>query len=193
MTMALQDIVYNLESWGLTDVLLPFLLVFVIVFAVLQKSQVLGKDRKNFNVVVALVMALGVIIPHVTGRYPPGKDVVEIINVALPNISIVLVAVIMLLIILGVFASELTFAGTTLSEWGGVFAIFVVVYVFGSAAEWWSLPAWANFLRDPETQTLLIVILVFAIIIWFITKEDDKDKKGIGEHLKSIGDVLGKK
>ena len=99
----------------------------------------------------------------------------------------------MLLLIIGVFANELSFAGTSLSGWVVVFAFFVVVFVFGSAAQWWNMPYWLYFLRDPETQTLLIVILVFAIIIWFITKDDEKKGKGIGEHIKGIGDVLGKK
>ena len=47
-----------LESYGFTDALLPFLLIFTIVFAVLQKTNILGKDKKNFNVILALVLAL---------------------------------------------------------------------------------------------------------------------------------------
>jgi len=72
-------------------------LVFTIVFATLQKTKILGEDenkkpRKNFNAVIALVMGLAVVIPHVIGSYPPDGDVVNIINNALPNVSVVLVA-----------------------------------------------------------------------------------------------------
>src|SRR3989344_1351569 len=38
------------------DVLLPFLLVFTIVFAILEKTNILGEDKKNFNVIIALVI-----------------------------------------------------------------------------------------------------------------------------------------
>lgn len=168
-----------LEGWGLTDVLLPFILIFTIVFAVLQKSKILGKDkednpRKNFNVIISLVMALGVIIPHVTGGYPGNRDPVTIINTALPNISVIVVAIIMLLLLVGVFGKELDIAKSGLGGIVVIASIAIVLFVFGSAADWWHLPGWLGFIRNSETQFAIITILIFAIIIWFITKDDSK-------------------
>ena len=68
MKMALQDFIMLLDAWGVTDVLIPFILVFTIVFAVLQKTKILGDGKKNYNVMIALVMALAVVIPHIFGR-----------------------------------------------------------------------------------------------------------------------------
>ena len=78
----LMDFFQSLERWGLTDIMLPFLLVFVLVFAVLEKTAVLGADKKNFNVIVALVLALATIIPHATSTYPcePGELNLRMIN-----------------------------------------------------------------------------------------------------------------
>lgn len=42
----------------LTNVILPFLLVFVVLFAILEKVEILGKEKKNTNIIVALVIAL---------------------------------------------------------------------------------------------------------------------------------------
>jgi len=42
----------------LTNVILPFLLVFVVIFAILEKVKILGEDKRNANVVVALVVSL---------------------------------------------------------------------------------------------------------------------------------------
>ena len=70
----LADFFESLEAWGLTDVMLPFLLVFTLVFAVLEKTKVLGMEKKNLNVVVSLVMALSTIIPHITSSYPLDYD-----------------------------------------------------------------------------------------------------------------------
>lgn len=170
----------QLYDIGVADVILPFILIFTIVFAVLQKTKILGveetnnnKPRKNFNAVIALVMALAVIIPHIIGAYPsPESDIVNIINTALPNISIILVAVIMLLLIIGVFGGGVDIAGSSLASWAVLFAIASTVFVFGSAARWWDLPVYMNFMLDSSTQALVVVILVFAILIWFITKED---------------------
>ena len=54
-------VIQTLENQGLTDVLLPFLLIFTIVFAVFQKTEILGKGKKNFNGVIALVIALATV------------------------------------------------------------------------------------------------------------------------------------
>jgi len=51
------------------------ILIFTIIYAALYKSKILGEDRKNFNVIIALVVALSVIIPHVLGTYPAGYDI----------------------------------------------------------------------------------------------------------------------
>lgn len=98
-----ENVIYYLESMGLTDVILPFVLVFTIVFAVLQKAKIFGDQSKKYNVIFALVVGLLVVIPHVTGRYPPGADVVDIINQAIPSVSVLVIAIIMFLVLVGIF------------------------------------------------------------------------------------------
>ncbi len=45
--MALEDVIRPLVDLGLVDVILPFLLVFVIVYATLQRTEVLGTGKKR--------------------------------------------------------------------------------------------------------------------------------------------------
>ena len=59
---------FTLDNWGVSDVLLPFLLVFTIVYAVLAKTKILG-EAKNLNIVLAIVLGLVFVIPHVTGGF----------------------------------------------------------------------------------------------------------------------------
>ena len=187
----------QLADMGVLEVLLPFILVFTIVFAVLQKTKILGdengKPRKNFNAVIALVMGLAVVIPHVIGSYPsPESDIVLIINNALPNVSIVLVAVIMMLLIMGVFGGEVNIAGSSLAGWAVLFAIVATLVIFANAANWFVLPGWLDFLNNSETQALVVVILVFALIIWFITKEDKPKDSKEPSFMESLGKALSK-
>ncbi|MBN2459312.1 hypothetical protein JXB28_03420 [Candidatus Woesearchaeota archaeon] len=186
-----------LDMWGVTDVLLPFILVFTIVFATLQKTKILGDGKKNYNVMVALVMGLAVVIPHIVGRYPFNFDPVNVINASLPQVSIILVAIIMLLLIIGIFGNEIDIAGTSLAGWVVLLAIIAVLLIFGSAVGWFPLPIYLNFLLDPELQALIVMILVFGIIIWFITKDDtqkeQKGEKGLGHFLEEMGKGLKKK
>jgi len=191
--MMFENFIVMLDQWGVTDVLLPFILVFTIVFATLQKTKILGDGKKNYNVVVALVMGLAVVIPHVVGRYPFNFDPVNVINTALPQVSIIIVAIIMLLLIIGVFGNEIDFAGTPLSGWIVILAFIAVVLIFGSAVGWFTMPLWLIFLQDPELQALIVMILVFGIIIWFITKEDKKDKddlRGLHKFTEGLGKVM---
>src|SRR3989338_5691514 len=53
------------QAYGVMDFLLPFILVFTIIFAVTAKLA-LFKDQKQFRVVIALVLALLFVVPHVT-------------------------------------------------------------------------------------------------------------------------------
>lgn len=173
--MALEDVILNLESWGVVDVLLPFLLVFTIIFAILQKSKILGQDRKNMNIIIAVVMGLLVVIPHITGSYPAGADVVDIMNAALPNISLVLVAIVALLLLLGIFGAELSGKVS-----GGIVAaaIIGVLYIFGAAAGWWGDWDWVVGVFGEDAIAVAIIIVVFAAIIWYITKEEGSEVPG---------------
>lgn len=176
--LQLEGFVETLERWGLTDVLLPFLLIFVIVYAVLQKTKILGETKKNLNVVVAVIVGLLVVIPHVTGRFPANADPVEIINEALPQISIVLVAIIFLLLMIGVFGQDYVFLGVTMPGWITLASLIIIVLIFGGAAGWWDSgfgTTLENFFGT-EGVAIFIMLLVFGIIIAWITS-DSKERE----------------
>ena len=151
---------------------LPFLLIFVMVFAVLQKTKIIGEGRRQFNTIVALALSLMVILPHLTGSYPPGKDVVEIMNTALPQVSLLIIVILSALLLVGVFAPGIMFGGTSAGVFLGLVSIAAVIYIFGNAAGFWQAGGWLSFLGDPDTQAVIVIITVFALIIWFITRED---------------------
>lgn len=188
--MDFQSMIFTLERYGVSDVLLPFILIFTIVFAVMQKTKLLGDGRKNYNVIVALVMALAVVIPHVLGKYPSGSDVVVIMNNALPNVSIILVAILMVMIIMGLFGANIKLAGTTMGGWFMIIAILLIFAIFGNAAGWFNAGWLDRLIPDQDTRNLIVIILVFGIIIAFITKDDAESKKA--GFFQNIGDQFSK-
>ena len=192
MVQTFPEMIQTLESYGLTDVLLPFLLIFTITYAVLFKSNIMGDSKKPFNKIMAFVMAMAVVIPHVVGSYPPGMDVVEIINMALPNVSLLMVAAIMALLMIGVFGKDVTVAGTGLAGWVVLLSFLAVGFIFAQSAGLFGarLPSWFPAI-DAETKSLLVIILVFGALIWFITKDEPdpgKKRKPINE---TINDMFG--
>jgi|TARA_B100000315_G_scaffold70143_1_gene63960 hypothetical protein len=47
-----------LQNWIFTKFALPFLLIFFIVFAILEKTKVFGEEKKQLNALVAFVIGL---------------------------------------------------------------------------------------------------------------------------------------
>lgn len=183
------NIARYLQDLGVIDFLLPFLLVFVIVFAVLQRTNIMGKDKKNFNIVIALILGLLFVVPHITNTYPLGYDPVLIVNQALPSISLVAIAAIMLLLLLGIFGGDFAKAAMPFIA---IAAIAFVVYIFGAALNWWRGPYDVFWWWTPQVTELLIVVLVFGLIVWFITREPGAKTPGV-ELIKGIGNLFEKK
>ena len=194
-SLQLQNFITTLDNWGLTDVMLPFLLIFVIFFAVLQKTKILGEGKKNLNVVVALIVGLLVVIPHVTHRFPPDSDPVNIINDSLPQVSLVLVAIIFLLILIGVFGQDMVLLGVAMPGWITFISLGIIIWIFGGSAGWWS-NGFDDFLErnfGSEAVAILIMLLVFGVIISWITSESKDEKMGLKRFGIDVDKIFGKK
>ncbi|RME53958.1 hypothetical protein D6783_00340 [Candidatus Woesearchaeota archaeon] len=208
--MIFQDFIYQLQYLGIQDVLLPFILIFTITFAILQKINIFGDGKKNIHVVIAIVIGLAFITPHVlwgTGTDPSYPylsngmlDLVVVMNAALPKVSILLVAIIMGMLMLGIFGREVSIAGTSLAGWAVILTIAFVAWAFASSAGFFGppgTPRFFGFYIDQELLTLLIIIAAFFLVIMYITKEDNNDPgKGLGKKLKDLmgefGNVINK-
>jgi len=186
-----ENLAGTLERIGFVDVLLPFLLIFTIIFAVLEKTKILGEGKRNMNVGISFIFALLVVVPHVTGNFPAGYDPVAIINAALPSISLLAVAVIALMILIGLFAHDRIMLGVTAPGWVGLFSIVALVFIFGSAAGWWNqgVLSWLDGIFGSDIVAIVIMLLVFGIIIAFVTGGGEHEKVGA---LNRIGIDWGK-
>ena len=188
----LEEFFRRLESWGLTDVMLPFLLIFTILYAVLQKTKILGENKRNLNLVFSLVLGLLFVIPHVTNSYPGGWDPVDIMNKALPAVSLTVVAVIMLLVLIGLFGHDVVFLGAALPGWIAFFSFMTILFIFGSAAGWWAtgVNGWLADFFGEDAIAIIIMLLVFGIIIAFIT--GDSGEAEARTSMKRMGVDFGK-
>ncbi len=177
------DFIQLLVGLGLADVLLPFILIFTIVFAVLEKSKIIGEGKKNINVMIALVIALLVIIPHIMGTYQ-GYDVVNAINTAIPKVSFWIVLIIMGLLLTATFGAKME---TEKAGWVPWVAFGIVLLVFGNAAGWFHFEWLSNI--DPHVTALIIITAVFIGIIAFVSSGDES----AGDIAENIGKNLMKK
>ena len=124
MASPLQNAVEFFREFGLFDVVLPFLLVFTIMFDILEKTRVLGtendKPRANLNSMVSFIIALLVVATN---------KIVGIINKALPNVVLIVVMILSFLIMLGLFhkTGEFEFA----TKHAGFYKVLVAALFLG--------------------------------------------------------------
>lgn len=185
-----ENLVRVMQQWGFVSFLLPFLLIFIVVFAILQKTKILGDKNKRLNASFSLVFSLFVVIPSVLGWYPASMDPVRLLAEALPQISIILIAIVMLLLIIGIFGGDAVWGSSSLSGWVAILAAIVVLWVFGAAAGWWVEWSWFTIAFGEDAVAIVIMLLIFAIIIWYVTKDDSKEKAAFG--ISKIGDEVSK-
>jgi hypothetical protein len=138
-----------------------------------------------------------VVVPHVTGTYPAGKDVVEIMNHSIPNVSVVVIAIVMMLLLIGIFGVRVDLLGqdNMIKSFVPLIAMGIVFFIFGRSAGWFNagLPNWLGFLDDSDTVAVILVILVFVIIIGFITGDGGGGRRlgtGIKDVLNEFGKIL---
>jgi len=167
-----------LDTLGVQDVVLPFLLIFTVSYVVIRNIPMFNK--KSIAMTLSLAISLAVIFPHVTGGnysyYGFNADVVDIINNSMPYIGLALIVVFSMLILLSIFGIQFTEYANT--AYGGMLAItclLIVGYIFGSSAGWFntSMFYWLN----QDTQALIVMVAIFVLMIMFITSEDKGDDK----------------
>ncbi len=176
-----RNLIWDLDAMGFTDVVLPFILIFAVVYAVLKKVKITDKD--NINVIIALVIGLSFVGASVGNIYPGGMDPVSIMNQSLPTVGLILIGILMLLIVLQLFDAPLDTKGGL----GNIIVIasFVVILVIflssgGFMVPGATVPRWLWFIYNPAFHTILYAVIFFGLVVLAVTytgkKPEDKKK-----------------
>ena len=168
------------DQIGLYDVVLPFLLVFTLVYGVLEKSKILGTEgsgehkssRKNLNAMVAFITGFFVVA---------SAQLVELVNVFVSRIALVLVILIMLMLLIASFHKEQGPEGFELKPWQGWLSVVVLIAVILIFLDGVTLPdgrSWlyagwqyATTFWSSTFMGTLVLFLVVVGFIWLLTKE----------------------
>lgn len=165
----LYSLVSSLESTGVFQYLLPFLLVFTVIFAILEKTALFGTDgekntKTGINAVVGAILGLLVITQW---------QVVEKMNLFLPKMSLMVIIFVMILILIGIMGVDVAKGPR------GIFALLLgigaIVGIYWSLGSEFDLrmPNWV--LDNQGTITLVAIIL---LVMYVITKSKNKDPNG---------------
>jgi len=176
MATTFRNILEFFGEIGLYDVILPFLLVFTIVFAILEKTKVFGMEkidgkeytRKNLNAIAAFVIAFLVVA---------SAQLVEIITTVSSHMVVLLMLAVLFLLLVGSFFKE----GESVYLQGGwkVFFMLImfigIVLIFLNALGWldqfWGFVSQGGGGNAVGSIILLIILILF---IWLVVKEPSK-------------------
>ena len=172
------------EDIGIYDVILPFLLIFTIVFAILEKTKVFGTEeiegtkytKKNLNAMASFVISFMVVA---------SSQLVEIITEVSSHVVILLLVSIFFLILAGSFYKE----GDGVFLEGGWKMLFMVIMFLGivtiflnaihvaDGRTWWEY-FWDFMIENWQADAVASVILLLVVILlmYFITKSPGPTK-----------------
>ncbi len=169
MVSPLENFVQYLDKNGVYEVALPFILVFTLTFAVLERSHILGNEKRNLNMIISLVLAFFFI---------RNEYLVALINRFLPNVSLFMIVMLMTLLLFGIIF------GKAYSGLGGSFltigAILSVVFIIWSLSSDFvgrsgiDVPNWLTDISS-ETKSLIIVIGGMILLIWWASPKEKKE------------------
>lgn len=169
MAYTLYDLIGQWNSAGLFDIMLPFLLIFAVIFGILTASNILGKNR-GIHLVIALAIALLAIrIPLVSVFF----------SAIFPKLGIGLAIMLTVLILIGLFAYGQD--GSLGAGWkiglgiaGAVLAIIIVLMSFDNF-DWFGSFFWQQY-WGVIIGLVLLAILIIAIFVMAKPKEGSSGK-----------------
>lgn len=169
-----------LNRLGVYDVILPFLLVFTIVFAILEKTKVLGVDeiqgvkysKKSINAIVAFVISFLVVA---------STNLVRVINEAIANIVLLMIIIIMFLMLIGTMFGD---KEVTLENYPGWIKFFMIIIFIGIVVIFLQALGWLEVVLgflilyyDLDWVATLILLLIIIGFMWYVTREGKAPKK----------------
>jgi len=197
----IQSVLAMLNNWGLQDLWIPFILIFALIFAILQKVKIFKKDvpasgtppnviaahqigDKKINGILAFTISLILAAGHALRYYPPNVDPFNIIITFIPQSMIALVGLLLVLLLIGFVSptTNRTFMNNTLVLIFVVIAVLAVLTSIISGIYPAFVPDWIRF--NPLLQAVVVVIAVMALVIWYITRDDTPTGQGTRETIQ---------
>ncbi len=172
-----------LGDLGVYDVILPFVLVFTIIFAILEKTKILGVEKigdkevtkKNINSIVAVVVAFLVIA---------SAQLVGIISEVMANVVLLLILGVCFLLLVGVFFADKQFSLETFPGWVKFFMVLMfigVVAIFLNALDWLQYVFAIFVYWEADWAIAIIFVLIILGFIAYIVRDPGKPSSSSGD------------
>ncbi|MBW2976867.1 hypothetical protein KY347_05465 [Candidatus Woesearchaeota archaeon] len=180
MATPFREILDFFNNIGVFDVVLPFLLVFTVVFALLERTKVFGVEKiegkeytkKNLNSAAAFVIAFLVVA---------SSKLVYVITRVSSNFVVLLFSIVLFLLLVGSFFKEEPHGVFLEGGWKTTFMVivFIVLFFIFIEAMGWMGDVYDFFEGTDKGEIVGSVILLILIVLFivYITQERKTETK----------------
>jgi len=183
---AFRGMIGFLDSIGIYDVILPFVLVFTITFAILEKTRILGSEeidkvkytKKPLNALVAFVIAFFVV---------GSGELVGILTTVSSQAVILLMVSILFLLLVGSFWQEKDQGVFLEGAYNKLFMVIMfigIVLIFLNAIKTKSGRSWLDFgwswltrNWNNDAVSAIIFLIVIILFMYFVLREPRKKEE----------------
>ncbi len=151
------------------DFILPFVLVFTLIFAILQKTKLLGDDKKQIDAMAGLVVGLILI------AFPYPRSIIVLL---MPFLAVSAVILLVFMLLYGFIIGKKD--GDVLGKWwkvafGAILAVSLLSYLIYVAGYW---NYFYDFLFSGGYSQIWINIILIMVIVGAIVAVIRGDKGG---------------
>lgn len=149
---SIRDVLAQWEQAGFFSYFLPFLLIFALVFGLLEKTKIF-KDNKSINGIIALVVGLMALQLDIVSRF---------FSEIFPRFGIGLAVILIIIILLGIFMPKENWVNSLLLGIGAVILVIILVQTAGAVG--WSSGYWWKENWPVVAGAVFILAIIGAIV-----------------------------
>lgn len=161
----LDNTIVSIYNTGFFDYVLPFMVAFAVIYGILQKTNILGEDKKRLNALFALIVSL-IIMPFAA-------------NLSYATYLSKVVVVIFGYIVLMMVLVMLGYKFEQHKKYSVPIAFVLVLLML--ATEFFDVAAFLQFRLRSELMYGLLIIIVFGLVFWMITKPKKEREEVVKE------------
>ncbi len=179
----LGNVILFLQKMGIYEVVIPFLLIFTLVFAILERTRALGTEkiegqdvpRKNLNAIVAFSISFLVIA---------SSKLVETITLISSQMVVVLTLLVFFMVLIGIVTKEGEAHELLKGRPQQVFLFVVAIAIIAlflnalkgpGGVSWLEITInWISQFWSSTAVSAILLMIGVIIFIWFMTKGPSK-------------------
>ena len=154
MVTTITDVLNIWNDLGVFSYMIPFLLLFAVVFAILEKSNVLGTNKPIMSIVAASIGLLALQFDFVS----------EFFAIIFPRFGVGISIFLVLLIMIGFFFKD-DIDRKKLGWIGGVVGIGVVLWAISDWDRWSSYSGFGGWFNEYFWSLIVLGVLI-GVIVW---------------------------